>query len=67
MRSSDAARARQFTEEHSSLCFIKVWSDASLPTVVHSVSRVLRKEPELRAKCGGRFLAEVEQLLRRHL
>ena len=67
VRSHDVARARQFVEEHNSLCFIKLWSDVSLSTVVHSVSRALREKPELRVKHGVRFLAEVEQLLRQHV
>ena len=52
--------------KHSSLSFIRVFSDVSLATVVHSVARVLRREPQLRVRHGERFLAEVGELLRRH-
>ena len=66
-RSHDAARASKFLQEHSTLCFIKTFSDVSLPTVVHSVARVLRQHPEERLRHGGRFLADVGQLSERLL
>jgi hypothetical protein len=66
LRANDSGRARQFTLEHSSLSFIRVFSDVSLATIVHSVARVLRQEPQLRVRHGERFLAEVGELLRRH-
>ena len=66
LRANDTGRARQFTQEHSSLSFIRVFSDVSLATVVHSVARVFRREPQLRVRHGERFLAEVGELLRRH-
>lgn len=66
-RSHDAARASKFLQDHNTLCFIKTFSDVSLPTVVHSVARVLRQHPEERLRHGGRFLADVGQLSERLL
>ncbi len=65
LRVHDSGRARQFTQEHSSLALIRVFSDVSLATIVHSVARVLRREPLLRMRHGGRFLAQVGELLQR--
>jgi hypothetical protein len=62
---NDASRAQQFIAEGSSVCFISVWSDVGLPTVVQSVARALRGRESERRQHGQRFLGELGMILAR--
>jgi hypothetical protein len=63
--SPDAVRVHRFCSEHMSLCMQCVMQSVLLPTVMQSVARGLRANPELRRRHGDRFLGEVAVLVSR--